>query len=261
MRIIIALCTGLCWASMALAVEIDVTKAYIVTDGSPKTNELVVGGVETYNGDTVLVEDFLLSFVPDTDEFGALIPRVDLTGTRQAVDSELLQQRLRGTTWEGEYDSGQTVYLTRLEFKSIQDGFVFGEVEHKTAEPEPSKKLLVQVMGEIKTQFLVDLDIEDPDNELTWVDATEMSDNTFYPESHIRHLIRLRRGNSIESIHPGRGWGRFNVYDLALEDDVLQGSIYVPAENYSSSETFGNGVVRLVEQSSTPIIRDDDTFE
>jgi len=260
MRIVAALFT-LCWVSATTAAEIDLSKAYIVTDGSPKTNELVVGGVETRNGDIVLVEDFLLSFTPDTDEFGALIPRVDLTGTRQAVDSELVQQRLRGTTWIGEYDSGQTVYLTRLTFKTIQDGFVFGEVEHKTAEPEPSKKLVVQVMGEIKTQFLVDLDMDDPDNELTWVDASEMTDDTFYPESRIRQLIRLRRGNSIETIHPGRGWGRFNVYDLALENGELQGSIYVPSENYRSLDTFGNGVVRLTEQSPTPVVRDDNTFE
>lgn len=250
--------TTLLWFSTSIAAEIDLSKTYIIPDGSPKTNELVIGGVEISNGDTVLIEDFLIKFFFDEDN----APQVELGGTRQAVDADLLQQRLRGTVWVGEYDSSQTVYLTRLEFQTIQNGFVLGLMEHKTAEPEsPTKQLIVQVMGEIKTQFLVDLDAEDPDNELTWVDSTEVADDTFYPESYVRHLIRLRRGNSIESIHPGRGWGRFNVYDLAIENGELRGSIYVPAENYRSNETFGNGVITLREELPIPIIRDDNVFE
>ncbi|WP_353570247.1 hypothetical protein [Candidatus Albibeggiatoa sp. nov. BB20] len=249
--------TILLCSSVTIAAEIDLSKAYIIPDGTPNSNELVIGGVETSNGDTILVEDFLLNFFVDADN----AQQVDLRSTRQAVDADLLQQRLRGTVWIGEYDSGQTVYLTRFTFQTIQNGFVVGEMEHKTAEPEPSKKLVVQVLGEIRTQFLVDLDAEDPDNELTWVDASELSDDTFYPESYIRHLIRLRRGNSIETIHPGRGWGRFNVYDLALENAELRGSIYVPSENYRSAETFGNGFVSLTEEIAIPIIRDDNVFE
>jgi hypothetical protein len=256
MRISIFL-IGLLFSSVTIAAEIDLSKAYIIPDGTPNTNELVIGGVETTNGETLLVEDFLLNFFVDEEN----AQQVDLKSTRRAVDADLLQQRLRGTTWLGEYNSGQTVYLTRLTFQTIQNGFVVAEIEHKTAEPEPSKKLIVQALGEIKTQFLVDLDAEDPDNELTWVDASELTDTTFYPESYIRHLIRLRRGDSIESIHPGRGWGRFNVYDLALENGELQGSIYIPAENYRSTETFGNGVVSLREELPVPIIRDDNVFE
>ncbi|MEK7990289.1 MAG: hypothetical protein VSS52_004730 [Thiotrichaceae bacterium] len=244
-------------SSITIAAEVDLSKAYIIPDGTPNTNELVIGGVETTNGETVLVEDFLLNFFVDEDNE----QQVDLRSTRQAVDADLLQQRLRGTTWTGEYNSGQTIYLTRFIFQTIQNGFVVGEMEHKTAESEPSKKLIVQVLGEIKTQFLVDLDAEDPDNELTWVDASELADTTFYPESYVRHLIRLRRGNSIESIHPGRGWGRFNVYDLTLENTELRGSIYVPAENYRSPDTFGNGFVSLREELPVPIIRDDNVFE
>ncbi|MCV6637786.1 hypothetical protein [Candidatus Albibeggiatoa sp. nov. NOAA] len=253
----LAFCSILLFSSVTIA-DVDLTKAYIIPDGTTNPSELVIGGVETRNGDNVLVEDFLLNFSINPDDNAQ---QVNLIGTRQAVDVDLLQQRLRGTKWVGEYDSGQTVYLSRFTFKTIQNGFVVGEMEHKTAEPEPSKKLVVQVLGEIKTQFLVDLDIDDPDNELTWVDSTEVGDDTFYPESYVRHLIRLRRGNSIETIHPGRGWGRFNVYDLALENGELRGSIYVPAENYRSPDTFGNGVMTLREEVPLPEVRDDNVFE
>ncbi len=247
--------TILLCSSTLTAAEIDLSKAYIIPDGTKKTNELVIGGVETISGDRVLIEDFLLNFFVDEEN----LQQVDVLGTRQTVDADLLQQRLRGTTWVGDYNSGQTVYLTTLTFQTIQNGFVVAEVEHRTAEPEPSKKLVVQVLGEIKTQFLVDLDADDPNNDPTWVDAS--TNDVIYPESYIRHLIRLRRGDYIEMIHPGRGWGRFNVYDLALEDGKLKGSVYVPAENYSSANTLGNGTIDLSEQSPIPIIRDNSAFE
>ena len=165
-------------STQVLAQEVDFAQSYTIL---PKTilpvegievppPILQVGGVKT----TTLEEDgelttfywlLSLSFNPDDITF-----QVKESIPQNRFELELLQRRLHGTVWKGDYKSVRNLYSTELRIQSVQGGFVGGEIIHTTIEePESSGFLHVQVVGNITTQYLID---EEGKEELVWVDVS-----------------------------------------------------------------------------------------
>ncbi|MDM8558293.1 hypothetical protein QUF54_04675 [Candidatus Marithioploca araucensis] len=253
----------------ALAQEVDFSKAYvIIPETSPSIEEekqrVRIGGVKTVEtrDDEVTVFNWTLSldFDPENASFHLLEAQL------QEEESIILQQRLRGTIWKGDYRTVNNLYLTELRFKSVQEGFVGGEIIHTTSEqPEPSSFLHAKVAGDITTQYFINEEREiDEENELIWVDVDKYKEivnsvqekNEGKEEDEIvpippiletRHLIRLKRTRPIgKLIHATGHWGSHNEYRLTLEQDRLVGSVGTPANSYGVKDVLtGNGELEL----------------
>lgn len=236
------------------ATEVDFTKAYIIPEETT-TDRLRIGGIETQDGDVVLINSLLLGFDEETTTFHLLDAKV------QTSDEEWLAQRLRNTMWAGEYRTTNNLYLTELHFKTVQQGFIAGEMIHKTAEVEPANYLHIEVAGNIVTQYLLDIE---GDGELVWIDAKEANYEGVLPPSHIRQLINLKRMRALESRHVGRGWGRHNEYHLVWMNDsqILTGNAGVTAaETFSGGNGLtGNGIIELYE-NKPPVEQPPEIFE
>jgi hypothetical protein len=217
---------------------VDFSKAYVIP-GTESPNELQIGGVMTYDDDVVLMNSILLGFSAEDRSFKILKAQV------QHSDAELLEQRLRGTQWTGTYKTNKNLYLTELTLKTVQNGFIAGEMIHKTADPETSNFLRAEVGGSIITQYFVDPESK---NEWVWVNADEVNYETTLPSSHVRQLIRLKRLRGLEFKHASSRWGSQSEYRLVLENNRLTGDVGTPPEDYTTSDGLsGVGLVELEE--------------
>jgi hypothetical protein len=265
-----------------VAQEVDFSSAYIIpeitgaeteTDAEETDEETIpfyepqlhIGGVQTTNtrGTEVTIFNWILSlgFNPVSATFNVIeaLPQ-------NHFDPELLQQRLRDTVWKGEYKTSQNLYLTEFEIKSVQNGFIAGEMTHTTGENSDeestsSSYLQAKVAGDITTQYLID---EKGDGELVWVsvaryqeivaeiseknEGKEGDDIIANPEIlDTRHLIRLKRMRPIGDFqHASSRWGSHHEYRLTLEQGKLTGNVGTPPNSYSAQDVLtGNGQIEL----------------
>ncbi len=257
-----------------LASEVDFSKTYISSQSlslgeGDKTDPPVlrISGIKTINthNDELILSNWtlILGFNPDDATFKILTAQ-----PQDHFEPELLQQRLRGTTWKGEYKTAKNLYTTQLQLKSVQNGFIGGEITHLTKdEPEPSSFLHAKVVGDITTQYLID---EKGDGDLDWVDVEryqeivttineanegkEGEDRTPIPLiSNTRQLIRLKRTRSIgKPIHASSRWGSHNEYRLTLENNTLIGNVGSPPESFGTQDVLtGNGLIELTQSDDS----------
>ena len=257
--------------TLALASEVDFSKTYISSESSSlregdrtESPVLRLSGLKTIDrqNDDIILSNWrlILGFNPDNGTF-----HVQEAQLQNHFEPELLQQRLRGTTWKGEYKTAKNLYTSELQFKSVQNGFIGGEVIHSTQdEPEPSSFLHATVTGDITTQYLID---EKGEAELDWVnveqyqeivikiheanEGKEAEDRTPIPPIlDTRQLIRLKRTRSIDNIskptHASSRWGSHNEYRLTLENDKLIGNVGLPPDSFGTKDVLtGNGLIEL----------------
>jgi hypothetical protein len=254
-----AIFCGCCISSLSIA-DVDVSGAYLLPQAELPPNQMLIGGVVTkIDPQLNFVEDFLIEFESFLSHESG-VTQLRLLNARPAVWPDNRQQQLRGTTWHGSYYTGQNdMYLTDLHLQIIENGFVKGEIEHKTAEAEPKRKLRVQVLGTITTDFLLNVRPELPENQPVWIESSELlalqaeraarnpdlPPIIVYPNTHFRHKLFLQRGKAITAVHNNGDWGRFNVYDLNLEHEQIVGSLYLPEDGYSKTRTSGHGILNL----------------
>lgn len=240
--------TGLLGIStLAIADEVDFAKAYVMPNPT-STKELRIGGVAIHSGNATVINWLLLSFNPaGTDNKKATFDV--LQAGAQATEPELLQQRLRDTVWSGTYQSTSNIYLTELQFTTVQNGFVGGQITHKTADPEAANLLRADVAGTIVTQYLMDLK---GDGQFTWVNADEVKTQGTIPPSNTRYLINLRRLRGLEYRHTSSSWSSQSEYRLTLENNKLTGSVGTPPEKIGKDDGLtGNGVITLEQVPPT----------
>ena len=101
--------------------EVDFSKAYVISKAT-LPSELRLGGIETRTNQDVLMHSLLLGFNQQTTSFRIL------EATPQTSDAQLLEQRLRDTTWVGSYKTNKNYYQTELSFESIQHSYIGGEI-------------------------------------------------------------------------------------------------------------------------------------
>jgi len=232
---------------------------------SPKLSR-VVGGVETieshYDEVAVFNWKLLLGFNPDNATF-----YVKDAQLQNYFADQLLQQRLRGTIWKGDYKTAKNVYSTELRLISVQNGFIGAEIIHRTEdEPEPSNFLKARMAGDISTQYLID---EKGDGEWVWVDVARYKEivaqineanegkegDEMAPIPNIinaRHLVRLKRTREIgNSRHASSRWGSHNEYRFTVENDKIIGNVGSPPDNYGSQDVLtGSGKLELTISDS-----------
>jgi len=243
------------------AVEVDLSKAYVISSGqSAPTSSVFIGGVtEIYDQDLAAIKWLELQY--QVVEVTEIDDDDNETTTRQAVcnvieheddlqtgEQDLMEYRIRGTKWSGSYEATSTAYLTELHIKTAQNGFIDGEVIHKTAD-ESANFLRVQVIGYIQQQYCDEFDQVKSYFYTVW---QNVSDST--PKSTAKRFqLRFKRLRALEQVHSGKGWGSYNEYHLTLEkdaqgDDILIGSVGTPSERFTSSDTLkGNRTIYLKE--------------
>jgi hypothetical protein len=265
----------------ALAADVDFSNGYVIPlaplpppiEGEfPPPPTLQVGGVKTTNLEgeqlTTLYWILSLGFNPDNITF-----QVVDAFPQNPFDPEMLQQRLRDTVWLGDYRTSKNLYSTELEIKSVQAGFVGGEIKHFTLdgnitspidEEKPSNFLTAKVVGDITTQYLID---EEGDGVLVWVEIPryqailveineENAKNEGKEDAEIipapaildsRQLIQLKRAKSIGQFKNANSrWGSHNEYRFTLENDRLFGSVGTPPDSYGSENALtGVGEIEL----------------
>jgi hypothetical protein len=212
--------------------EVDFSKAYVISD-TKSPDQIRIGGVETHTDEESLIHALALKFDPASVRFRLL------KATPQESDTELLEQFLKKTSWVGDYKTSNNIYRTTLAIKTVQNGFIAGEMRHETRDPETPDILMAQVAGYIVTQYL----IEDK-----WTDADKVnleklpSDVVIPPDNidHIRHLMRLRRMQALEFQHHSGQWGTLHEYRMVLVEDDLTGSVGVPPDRYGTKDALKN---------------------
>jgi hypothetical protein len=289
-----------------VADEVDFSKAYIITpietstEGETSENDeddastdeieeveapptLQIGGVETTvksEGEVTVFNWKLFLHSPDNTTY-----YVYEVKPQNYFDPQLLQRRLRGTMWTGNYQTSKNRYLTRLQLISIQNGFVGGEIIHTTgkiphppADDPPSSFLHARVAGNITTQYKIE---ENDEGKLVWVSVSEYEKRvakinkanegkegdkvTPAPEIiEARHRIRLKRTRDMsdKTKNASSRWGSHNEYRLILEKDEetgeynkITGNVGTPPESYGSSDVLtGNGKIELtLSDGSQPV--------
>lgn len=294
-------------STQTLVADVSFSKAYIITPTETSTeNEtsendedeestdeieevapsprLQIGGVETTEkseGEVTVFNWKLFLHSPDNTTY-----YVYEVQPQNYFEPQLLQQRLRGTTWDGNYQTSKNRYLTRLQLISIQNGFVGGEITHTTgkiphppADDPPSSFLHARLAGDIITQYKIE---ENDEGILVWVSVSEYKKRvvkinkanegkegdkvTPAPEIiEARHKIRLKRtrdiSDKIKSKNANSRWGSHNEYRLILEKDEetgeynkITGNVGTPPESYGSSDVLtGNGKIELTISDSQPV--------
>ena len=283
-----------------VADNVDFSKAYIITPTETSTESetsendeedeeptdeieeveapptLQIGGVETTvksEGEVTVFNWKLFLRSPDNTTY-----YVYEVKPQNYFDPELLQQRLRGTTWTGDYKTSKNLYSTRLDLISVQNGFVGAEITHTTSDDPPSSFLHARVAGDITTQYQIE---EGDDGKLVWVSVSEYEkrvakineankgkeDDNVTPAPEIleaRHKIRLKRTRDIgdNTKHASSRWGSHNEYRFILEEDKetgeynkITGNVGTPPESYGSSDVLtGNGKIELtLSDGSQPV--------
>ena len=247
------------------ASELDFSKTYLIYDATAP-NVLQLAGIQSKTNDVKSIGSLLLSFDPASETFS-----VPQKLTEQPVTVEFSQQVLRNTRWQGEYRSAKNVYRTELQIKSVQAGFIAGEILHQTPDPQVESLLRAEVAGNINTQYLVD---EKGDGNKIWMNVSDYDalvakineangklkpnkDGTLPEKTPIpaiqatRQLITLKRTRGIEYRHATSYWGSQSEYRMSLENNKLFGSVVSPSDKYGFKESSaGNGIIEL--QLMTP---------
>jgi len=203
-------------------------------------------------------------------------------------DPQLLEQQLRGTLWKGKYQTSSSLYHTELRIKSVQAGFIGGEILHTTKDkPDPSSFLNAKVVGDIVTQFLIeflmndkaDLIIakyvisEDTDGKV-WINAESYREivaqinqinedskegDEIIPNPEIirtQQLIRLRRTRIIGNLkNTSSRWGSHHEYRMTLEEgDKLIGSVGTPPKSFGAKDVL-TGIGNIELKIDKPVIK------
>jgi hypothetical protein len=220
-------------SSAVLAVDADFSKAFIVPENSG-INNVTIGGIDavgnSYSVDFNLREDLTLSI---TD---AVI---------QDSTSELLEQSLRNTTWQGTYSVNNDNFTTTLNLVVVQSGYVGGEIIHSEPVSEGDGYLHVRVTGDIITQFQINGSFVDEDR----IDSDTLKALT--EDTPNRQLIRIKRMRALEfrDDNDGSNWGASREYRLTLKNGVLSGTVGTPVDTYGTNDTTSeNGTLTLVQQ-------------
>jgi hypothetical protein len=232
MRKIIALCSVLCSTS-ALAVDADFSKSFVVPESSG-VNTITIGGIEavgdSYSVDFKLREDLTL-FITDASIQNSI--------------SEILEQKLRNTTWQGTYTISDNSYTTNLNLVVVQNGYVGGEITHSQINGDKRGFLNARLTGDIITQFEINGSFVDEDRVNT-EDFNQLTEDT--PN---RQLIRIKRMRAFDFVTSSgsSGWSTNREYRLILDNGALSGSVGIPNEIYGTSDgTSENGTINLVQQ-------------
>jgi hypothetical protein len=193
-------------------------------------NALTIGGITTLWDNATYVVNFGLS--PD---YNLIIQG----GLAQTSPSEVLEQQLRNSTWQGTYDIGYNHFSTTLTLVVVQNGYVGGEIIH--SEPQRGGYLHCRVTGDIVTQYQVDDTFMDEDR-LSPEELANLSLDT--PN---RQLIRIKRVRALEfNDNAGDGWNANREYRVILQDNMLVGSVGIPNDGYGQGDaTSSNGNLSL----------------
>lgn len=212
--------------------EVDFSKAYVISD-TKSPDQIRIGGVETHTDEESLIHAIALKFDSNRVSFRLL------KATPQDSDAELLEQFLKQTTWVGDYKTSNNIYRTTLTIETIQNGFIAGEIQHETRDPETPDILRAQIVGDIVTQYLIDDKWTDTDK----VDLEKLPSDVVIPPDdidHIRHLMRLRRMRALEFEHHSSQWGTLHEYRMVLVEDDLTGSVGIPPDRYGTKDALKN---------------------
>lgn len=222
----------------AWATEVDFSKAYVIPQ-KEAINQINIGGILVKGNDYSIIDSILLGFNPNDASFQLL------SSGQQTIDAQWAAQRLRGTMWKGYYHAVRNEYITELTIQSVQNGFIGGEIVHKTADAEPSNLLRATVAGDFIAQYLIS---DGEDKETKWQDADAVNAEQLSPTTPVRLLIRMKRIRALENHHSGSGWGTNNEYRLTVEGNYITGSSGTPSEKFDNSDDMtGNGLVELWE--------------
>lgn len=224
------------------ATEVDFSKAYVIPPSEEAMpNEMQIGGITVNGDDFSITNSIVLGFNPNDSSFQLL------SAGQQTSDAELLAQRLRGSVWQGTYSSAKNHYLTELSFQSVQNGFIGGEIIHKTADSEPSNFLRATIAGDIVSQYLITIEDKEP----VWQDVETVEEELITATTPTRLLMRMKRIRALEVRHAGNGWGTNNEYRLTWENNHLIGSAGTPSERFDNKDVMtGNGTIELWEKTT-----------
>ena len=232
MRKIFVLCSALC-SPTVLAVDADFSKSFVISETSG-INNISIGGIDavgsSYSVDFNLRENLTLSI---TD---AVI---------QNSASEVLEQSLRNTTWQGTYVINADNYRTTLNLEVVQNGYVGGEIVHSESVQEGNALLHVRVTGDIVTQFEIGGSFVDEDR----IDVDTL--NSLSENTPNRQLIRVKRMRTLKfRTDPDDGsWQTNREYRLVLENGVLSGTVGIPNDRIGSNDDISsNGTISLTQQ-------------
>ena len=230
MRKIFVLCSALC-SPVVLAVDADFSKSFIIPESSG-INNVTIGGIDavgrSYKVDFNLREDLTLS----------------ITGSEiQDSRSDILEQSLRNTTWEGNYAINDSNFTTTLNLVVVQNGYVGGEIIHSESVQEGNQFLHARLTGDIVTQFEINNSFVDEDR----IDTDIL--NSLPENTPNRQLIRIKRMRTLEFRNGNSSWSTNREYRLVLENGVLSGTVGIPNDTVGSNDgTSSNGTISLIQQ-------------
>ncbi len=225
--------TWLFFYPSAYAQDVDFSKSYVVPDASG-LNSITIGGITTLWDNATYVVNFGLS--PD---YNLIIQG----GLAQTSPSEVLEQQLRNSTWQGIYDVNDDSFSSTLTLVVVQDGYVGGEIIHSEPAEQGGGYLHSRVTGDIVTQYQVNGTFMDEDR-LSPEELANLSLDT--PN---RQLIRIKRVRALKFINDGDGsaWSTNREYRLILQDNMLVGSVGIPNDSYGQGDaTSENGNISLM---------------
>lgn len=209
------------------------SKAFIIPEKSG-VNNVTIGGISA-KGDSYSV-DF---------NFGENLTLSITNANLEDSISEILEQKLRNTTWQGTYAVNNDNFTTNLNLVVVQNGYVGGEIIHSEPVEEGNGFLHARVTGDIVTQFEINGSFVDEDR--IGIDTLD-----FLPENtQTRQLIRVKRMRALEfrNDNDGSNWNTNREYRLILENGTLSGIVGIPNTTIGSSDnTSGNGIITLTQQ-------------
>jgi hypothetical protein len=219
--------------SFVQAQDVDFSKSYVIPETSG-IDTLTVGGITTLWDNATYSVDFWLS--PDYN----LIIKGALA---QSSPSEVLEQRLRNTTWQGIYSVNNDNFTTTLKLVVVQNGYVGGEVIHSEGVETGGGYLHSRVTGDIITQYQINGVFLDQDR----ISPTELANLSL--DTPNRQLVRIKRVRALEFKNDadGSSWSTNREYRVVLENNMLSGSVGIPATSYGEGdETSENGSIVLM---------------
>ncbi len=104
--------------------DVDFSKAYVIPEKSG-VDTVTIGGVKPLWSELFYSVDFTLNPEYSLNMLGVL---------NQSSVQEQLEQRLRNTTWVGQYLVNNDNFSTTLKLIVVQDGYVGGEIIHSEAD-------------------------------------------------------------------------------------------------------------------------------
>jgi len=197
------------------AQSVDFSKSYVIPETSG-VDTVSIGGITTLWDNATYGVDFWLNPDYNLIIIGALA---------QTSPSELLEQRLRNTTWQGTYSVNDDNFTTTLKLVVVQSGYVGGEVIHSEGAETGGGYLHSRVTGDIISQYQINGVFLDEDR----ISPEELAKLPLDVPN--RQLIRIKRVRALEFKNDGDGssWSTNREYRLVLENNILSGSVGIPA--------------------------------